>query len=89
MKNGGPIPWNAAAICELFRILDGKTPLKRRFGVPLNGPVIPIGAMVECHPISVTDLSRTTSIWSKSLARFFRRLCYCMRAESGKETLWS
>ena len=26
---------------------DGKTPFERRFGKPLNGPVIPFGAMVE------------------------------------------
>ena len=28
---------------------DGKTPYERRFGMPLNGPVIPFGAMVEYH----------------------------------------
>ena len=31
---------------------DGKTPYERRFGKPLNGPVIPFGAMVEYHPVS-------------------------------------
>ena len=31
---------------------DGKTSCERRFGKPFSGPVIPIGAMVEYHPIS-------------------------------------
>ena len=37
---------------------DGKTPYERRFGMLFNGPVIPFGAMVECHPISAKDISR-------------------------------
>ena len=37
---------------------DGKTLYERRFGIPLNGPVIPFGATVEYHPISAKDLSR-------------------------------
>ena len=37
---------------------DGKTPYERRSGKPLNGPIIPFGAMVEYHPISAKDLSR-------------------------------
>ena len=37
---------------------DGKTPYERPFGVPFNGPVVPIGAMVEYHNISVNDLSQ-------------------------------
>ena len=47
-KNGGRIPWNAAAICETFKIfcLMGRH-LERRFGKPFNGPVIPFGAMVS------------------------------------------
>ena len=51
--------WNAAAICETFKIscLMGRHH-ERRFGKPFNGPVIPFGAMVECHPISSKDLSR-------------------------------
>ena len=36
---------------------DGKTPFERRFGEPVNGPVIPFGAMVEYHPISAKDRS--------------------------------
>ena len=37
---------------------DGKTPCERRFGIPFNGPVIPFGALVECHSSSAKDLSR-------------------------------
>ena len=37
---------------------DGKTPCERRFGMSFNGPVKPVGAMVEYHPISAKDLSR-------------------------------
>ena len=33
-------------------------PPRLRFGLPLNGPVIPFGAMVEYHPISAKELSR-------------------------------
>ena len=36
---------------------DGKTPYERRFGMRFNGPVIPFGSLVECHPISAKDLS--------------------------------
>ena len=36
---------------------DGKTPHERRFGMPFDGPVIPLGAMVEYHPISAKDQS--------------------------------
>ena len=37
---------------------DGKTPYERRFGQPFTGPIILLGAKVECHPISAKDLSR-------------------------------
>ena len=69
--NGGRIPWGVTVICETFKIscLLGRHPYERRIGVPFNGPVIPFGAMAEFHPISDKDLSATTSIWVKSLAR--------------------
>ena len=43
--NGGRIPWNVTAICEMLRIfhLMVKTPYERRFGIPKNGQVIPFG----------------------------------------------
>ena len=33
-------------------LADGRTPYERRFGESLQGPIIPFGAIVECHPIS-------------------------------------
>ena len=35
-----------------------ETPYERRFGKPLEGPIIPFWAMVEYHPISAKDPSR-------------------------------
>ena len=49
------------------KLSDGKTPYEKRFGMPFNGPVILLGAMVECHPISAKDLSRLHQFGSKSL----------------------
>ena len=46
---------------------DGKTPYERRFGMPFNGPVIPLGAMVEYHPISAKDQSRLHQFGAKVL----------------------
>ena len=54
---------------------DGKTPYERRLGKPVNGPVIPFGAMVEYHPISAKDISKLHQFGPKSLARYIPRLC--------------
>ena len=40
-------------------LLDGKTPFERRFGKPLKGPIIPFGSLVEYHPISAKDQSKS------------------------------
>ena len=46
---------------------DGETPCEGRFGIPLNGPVILFGAVVEyCH-ISAKDLSRLHQFGPKVL----------------------
>ena len=37
---------------------DGKTPFERRYGEPFWGPILPLGAMVECYPISAQDQPR-------------------------------
>ena len=37
---------------------DGKTPYERRFGQPFRGPIIPLGSLVEYHPITAKDQSR-------------------------------
>ena len=42
----------------MFKTSVGETPCERRFGEPFTGPVVPLGAMVECHPISAKDQSR-------------------------------
>ena len=68
---------------------DGKIPHERRFGKAFNGPVIPFGAMVECHPISAKDQSRLYQFGSKSLAMYISRFMQCTRVESGFETSWS
>ena len=50
---------------------DGKTLSERRFGNPLNGPVIPFGAMVEYHIFSAKDLSRLHQFGAKVLPSIF------------------
>ena len=54
---------------------DGKTSYERRFGVPFNGPVIPFGAMAECHPVSARDLSSLHHFAPKVLPVFFPWIC--------------
>ena len=63
-------------------LFDGKTPYERRFGMPFNGPVIPFGALLENHPTSANDQSRLHQFGSKSLVRFFSRLCIIRERES-------
>ena len=46
---------------------DGKTPYERRFGMPLYGPVMPFGALVEYHPIAAKDISRVHQVRPKVL----------------------
>ena len=50
---------------------DGKTPYERQFGMPLNGPVIPFGAMVEYHPVSSMDISRSHQFGPKVFPGIF------------------
>ena len=50
---------------------DGKTPYERRFGMPFNGPAIPLGAMVEFHTISVKDIARVHQFGPKVLPGIF------------------
>ena len=37
---------------------DGKTPYERRFEQPFEGPIIPLGSLVEYYPITAKDQSR-------------------------------
>ena len=58
-------------------LFDGKTPYERRFGIPLNGPVIPFGAMVEYNPTSAKKLSRLHQFGTKVLpSRFLGYVLY-------------
>ena len=56
---------------RLASLSDGKTPYERRFGMPVNGPIIPFGAMVENHPISAKELSRLHQFGAKVLPGIF------------------
>ena len=64
-----------ACYCYLRNIqdllFDGKTPYEQRFGEPFKGSIIPFGSMVECHPISVKDLSRLHQFGKKVLQGIF------------------
>ena len=50
---------------------DGKTPYERRFGQPFKGPIIPFGAMVENHPISMRAQSRLHQFGKTDLPGIF------------------
>ena len=50
---------------------DGKTPYERRFGQPFEGPIIPFGSLVECHPITAKDQSRIHQFGKKVLPGLF------------------
>ena len=50
---------------------ERQTPLQRRFGGPLKGPIVPFGAVVENHPISVRDQSRLHQVGKKVLPGIF------------------
>ena len=55
-----------------------ETPYERRFGMPLNGPVIPFGAMVEYHPVPAKDQSRLHQFGANVLPGIF--LGYALNA---------
>ena len=50
---------------------DGKTPYERRFGQPCTGPIIPLGSLVEYHPITAKDQSRIHQFGKKVLPGLF------------------
>ena len=57
---------------------DGKTPYERRFGEPRKGPIIPLGSLVEYHPILAKDQSRIHQFGKKILPGLF--LGYALHA---------
>ena len=52
-------------------LADGKTPHKRRSGEPFKGPIIPFGAVVEYHPISIRDQFRLHQFGKRVLPGIF------------------
>ena len=50
---------------------DGKTPHERRFGQPFQGPIIPLGSLVEYHPVTAKDQSRIHQFGKKVLLGLF------------------
>ena len=50
---------------------DGKTPYERRFGQPFKGPIMPLGSLVEYHPITAKDQSRIHQFGKKVLRGLF------------------
>ena len=50
---------------------DVKTPYERRFGKPFEGPIIPLGSLVEYHPITAKDQSRIHQFGKKVLPGLF------------------
>ena len=50
---------------------DGKTPYERRFGKPFNGPIIPVGSLVEYYPIFAKDQSKIHQFGKKFLPGLF------------------
>ena len=52
-------------------LADGKTPYERRIGEPLQGPIIPFGAVVEYHPTSPKDQERIHQLGKNVLPGIF------------------
>ena len=46
---------------------------ERRFAEPFQGPVIPLGSIVEDHPVSAKDLSRLHQFGKKVFPGIFLR----------------
>ena len=57
----------------------GRRLYERRFGQPLEGPIIPFGSLVEYHPITAKDQSRVHQFGKKVLPELF--LGYALYAE--------
>ena len=85
LQSGLDENWSADSL-ECFSYLrniqdllsDAKTPHERRFGKPLNGPIIPFGSLVAYYPISPKDQSRIHQFGKKVLPGLF--LGYALHA---------
>ena len=58
---------------------DGKTTYEGLFGQPFKGPIIPVGSLVEFHPITAKDQSKIHQFGKKVLPGLF--LGYALYAE--------
>ena len=69
VKVGGQILWNVTPYLRNVTdsLSDGKTPYERRFGQPFQGPITPLGSLVEYHPITAKDQSRIHQFGKKVL----------------------
>ena len=56
-------------IQDLFS--DWRKLYEDRFGEPFEGPIIPLGSLVEYHPVSAKDLSRLHQFGKKILPGIF------------------
>ena len=54
-----------------FIVWWGRRSMKRRFGQPFKGPDIPLGSLVEYHPITAKDQSRIHQFGKKVLPGLF------------------
>ena len=70
-------------------LYDGKTPYERRFGKPFEGPIIPFGSLVECHPVTAKDQSRIHQFGKKILPGLFLGYALFAGGEFGRVTYWS
>ena len=88
--NGGRIPWNVTAICEIFKIscLMGRQHMKGGSECPLTDQWY----RLEQWSNVTLSLRRTyrdyINLGQKS-CQVYSSVMYCMREESGKETSWS
>ena len=75
--------------CHVQNVQDhlavGKTPYEKRFGEPFTGPLIPLGATVEYHPISARDQSRIHQCGKKDLPGVFFRYALIAGGICGKD----
>ena len=71
-------------VTDLFS--DAKTLYERRFGQPFKGPIIPVGSLVEYHPITAKDHSKIPSIWKESLTWIVPRIRSVRGGDFGRVT---
>ena len=103
LQSGLNESWSADSVeCYTFLrnvtdlLSDGKTPCERRFGQPFKGPIIPFGSLVEYHPITAKDQSRSnlerkyfldSSSDTHCTRREFGRVAYLLHTFEELETM--